>query len=425
MTATTIEFTLNGIRNLLNAVGNPQHGLRVLHVTGTNGKGSVCSYLSSILMMDRNLRIGKFNSPYLVHARDAITINNIPISEDSYSSIKTEFLKYNKGIGCSDFEIDTCIALKYFQQKKCNWCILEVGIGGLVDATNAVDGKGKVCGFTSISLDHQKYLGDDVLSIAQHKAGILTPGAAFAAVDGSNGPEVIKAIKDASELVGAELKVASVDNISGMIATDTWGAIPSNLTPLLGNYQRNNLSVALAMVDYIAKAGELDITRDQLLEGIQNTKWAARLQKVDLCYSQGKKVQVLMDGAHNANAAEQLGRFLDEEYRTAPDEPLCFLLGLSEGKDAALLFKPIVHENDTVIVTKFTETDANSWAKAASIEAVSKQLESITKNIVPVEVAWDAVELAAEKYATDKKLVICGSLYLCGEILKYHEQNSN
>lgn len=192
-----INLGLVRVVKLLSHLGNPHEKLRVLHVAGTNGKGSVCSYMGSVL--GSKFKVGQFNSPHLIHITDSITVNRQPIPTNVYSRIRSELesLNVQLSLQCTEFEILTCTAFKYFYDSRVDWCILEVGLGGRLDATNIVPGQLKYgCAITKIGLDHESFLGTTVAEIAAEKAGIVVPGVQQAVVDGTNDEAALKAVKD-------------------------------------------------------------------------------------------------------------------------------------------------------------------------------------------------------------------------------------
>ncbi|AET40497.1 bifunctional folylpolyglutamate synthase/dihydrofolate synthase Ecym_6102 [Eremothecium cymbalariae DBVPG len=418
----SIDLRLSRIRNLLRVVNNPHYGLKYLHITGTNGKGSVCSYLASVLQKQaaRPL-VGKFTSPHLAYVNESITVNDVPISDDDFRSIKQDLLTSDR-FSCSEFEILACIAFKYFQKRRVDWCVLEVGVGGQLDATNVVQGRDKICGITKISLDHEGLLGSGLTSIAAVKSGIVSEGVEFTAVDGTNDGEAVAVIRRRCDEIGSQLKLASCKP-NGLIETDSWGLVNTQNLPLNGEYQVQNLSVALSMLDYLQKCQKISINTDQLMAGIASVRWPARLHHTQLKYSKDDgALPVLMDGAHNASAAVELEKYLTKHYRTGGQGRLVFIIAVSEGKTLDTLLKPIIHKQDRVVVPSFGPVEGSPWVHPVNPVSLAEAVKQYTDSVIVKEDPAEAVKYVAQVYPQEK-VVICGSLYLCGHLIRNHDSN--
>lgn len=428
----TIDLGLSRIVKLLSHIGNPHESLRVLHVAGTNGKGSVCSYLSTLLQYQHHLtntrftnKIGRFTTPHLIHVTDSITINNRPIPKLQFDSIKTTLDKINKehSIQCSEFEILTCLALSYFKESECNWCVLEVGLGGRLDATNVVPGKNKfACGITKIGLDHESFLGNTLPQIAFEKAGIVTPGVKFTVIDGTNDPSVLDVVKRQCEKIGSRLKVTDSCVHNNNVSTESWGVVQPQELPLNGEYQIFNLRVALSILDHLQQLGEVNLSKNDLSEGLKTIVWPGRLQQLDLSYSTGKSIPVLMDGAHNGSAAIELAKYIKSQYG---DQPITYIVAVTAGKNLKPLLDPLLRPEDRVFVTKFGAVEGMPWIHANDPEALGEYIKiKYTPNVeVQSDVHLIFPTLASIEEETEQPVVICGSLYLCGELLKLHNSN--
>lgn len=433
----SIELGLSRITKLLSHLGNPHESLKVLHVAGTNGKGSVCSYISTILQnQNRNLhisqngqfiKVGKFTTPHLIHLTDSITINNNPIPQYKFNSIKKSLIEINNkySIKCSEFELLTCLAFLYFKEAHCNWCVLEVGLGGRLDATNVIPGKNKLaCGITKISLDHESFLGNTLTKIAYEKAGIITPGVKFVSVDGTNDINVLKIIEEQCNMMGCEMKIIDPYKDSNIIETDSWGEIQIEKLPLNGEYQIFNLKVAIFIIDYLQKINEIKLSKEDLLKGLYNTVWPGRLQNLDFTYEKGKSIHVLMDGAHNGSAAIELSKYIKNTYG---DNPITYIIAVTEGKNITHLFDPLLSVKDLVYVTKFGNVEGMPWIHATDPEILKQHIQSrYTSNvIIEPNIHSIFVKLAGIPEKDRQPIVICGSLYLCGELLRLHNNNNN
>lgn len=415
----SIELGLSRITKLLLHLGNPQAKLNVLHVAGTNGKGSVCSYLQSILQQQQKYKIGKFTSPHLCHITDSITVNSVPISIPDFDSIRAKLVKMNisHNLGCTEFELLTCTALQYFEQENCDWCVLEVGLGGRLDATNCIPGARKICGITKIGIDHEGFLGNTLTKIAGEKAGILTPGTKFIALDGTNSEEVIDVVRHCAKKVGAQLMLTTADISSEVIETQSWNRIGKENIPLNGEYQICNAGVALSMLDYLQIHKMISLTRESVIAGLNEVRWPGRLQNVRYETSNGDSLDMLIDGAHNGEAAIELATYLDKNLRRG-DKALTFIIAVTQGKTLEPLLSPLIHDKDRVLVTKFGSVDGMPWIKAMEPSELADHIKKYTKNVDIHSNLDEAIDNLTSCHREDTQTVLCGSLYLCGELLK-------
>lgn len=423
----SINLGLTRVLKLLEHLGNPHERLKVLHIAGTNGKGSVCSYLSSLLQGTSN-QVGKFTTPHLIQVTDSITINNTPISLDAYQKIRKNLNLINSkhGLDCTEFELLTCTAFKYFHDLKCEWCVVEVGLGGRLDATNVIPGHCKAaCGITKISIDHEAFLGSTLPQIAREKAGIITPGAKYAVVDGSNEESVIQVIRERCGDIGCQLKITDPSIGNNLIETKSWGRIVLDKLPLNGAYQICNLRVALSIFDNIQQHHNSNLTKDAVVKRLNSVRWPGRLQKLNFCYDSIHKstMPILLDGAHNGSAAIELARFLRAEYG---EQPVTFVMAVTHGKDLGPLLGTLLREQDRVLVTGYGEVEGMPWVHAMDLEELSTYIkQNFTKNVRMQEQPGTILSsLATEQVVDHTPVVVCGSLYLCGKVLRLHQDNA-
>lgn len=420
----SISLGLSRVIKLLRFMGNPHERLRVLHIAGTNGKGSVCSYLSSLLQ-DQSSLIGKFTTPHLVQITDSITINNSPIPWDAYHKIRDELDSLNKThrLDCTEFELLTCTALKYFHDVNCNWCVLEVGLGGRLDATNVIAGRLKAaCGITKISLDHEAFLGDSLPQIAGEKAGIITQGVDFAVVDGSNDQSVLDVIKEKCDETGCALQITSPDVRNPAIETKSWGRLVFNSLPLNGEYQICNVRVALGILDALQERALVSISSDEIFERLDKVSWPGRLQRLDYCYDFATKkvLPILLDGAHNGSAAIELAKFLRAEFG---DQPLTFVIAITNGKKLDPLLGPLLRSQDQVIVTAYGPVEGMPWVHAMDLEELASKIKrKYTSKVKAVSNLRDIFS-GLDEQTNHGPTIVCGSLYLCGDLLRSHWKN--
>lgn len=406
-----LDLQLHRINKLLTVLGNPHYKPEFIHVAGTNGKGSVCSYLSHILSAS-GIDNGRFNSPHLITPRDSIQINNTPVSLQLYEKCTKFIADTNEKhkIGCTEFELLTCTAFQIFAESKVPIAILEVGVGGRLDATNVLPpNKTLVVGITKVGLDHQNLLGKTLSEIAFQKVGIFKKGVP-AVIDGSNEKAVIEVAVKESEEIGCALYIANR-------AKDCW------IKPkLLGDYQYDNLAVALKMLSVIKDSR---ITKATIEKGVGDTVWPGRLQEYDLdlrClgYTEGGNLPLLLDGAHNTQAAIELDRYL-KTLRKSSD--FIFVIAITKGKNLSTLFEPIITTRDTVIFTQFSDSiEGMPWIRSYDVADLQKEVDLRGIKHADIHTIPEVKDALRQAYqisqATNKKIVVCGSLYLVADVLR-------
>jgi dihydrofolate synthase / folylpolyglutamate synthase len=367
---------LERITALLATLGNPQGRLPpVFHVAGTNGKGSTCAFLRSILEA-AGRKVHVYTSPHLVRFNERIRVAGKLITDEDLAPLLSEVLNRAEAydIGPSFFEATTAAAFLAFSRTPADACVIEVGLGGRLDATNVVTPV--VCGIAQIGIDHQTFLGETLAEIAGEKAGIAKAGAPVFCL--AQPPEAVEAIQMVAAKAGATLLLEGRD----------W-QIDATLQPsMAGTHQLRNANLAAQM------AKQAGIANEAIQTGIANTSWPARLQKLTLGPLTGTK-QIWLDGAHNPACADVLAAFLTVQG------PKHLILGILANKDAdgmmarlaphalSLTFIPVPHHDshDPAVL-------AARWGGSAATSLV------------------DALS------AIDDNILIVGSLYLAGEALR-------
>lgn len=412
----SIDLQLHRVQKLLKLLGNPHHKPKFIHVAGTNGKGSVCAYISHVLTA-AGISNGRFNSPHLVTPRDSIQYNDHPVSESIYDLSKELVKKTNDkfNIGCTDFELLTCTAFEIFSRLTIPIAILEVGVGGRLDATNVIPADRTLAvGITKIGLDHQGLLGNTIAEIAYQKVGIFKENVP-AVVDGTNTESVLDVAQKESIKLNCPLIIAKRSNND------------KNIKPgLLGDYQMDNVSVALEILKCIK---DERITDEIICEGIKNTKWPGRLQMYEfpleklpeIKKTNSSSIKMILDGAHNTQAAIELGKCLNS-MRTETGS-FIFVIAITKGKDVSELFNKIITSRDTVIFTQFDDNiEGMPWiepTKADDLcEEVRKQNIECADNIAVHRVKDALIKACEISQKTGAQIVVCGSLYLVADILR-------
>lgn len=402
-----IDLTLDRMWRLLETLGHPERALPpVIHVAGTNGKGSTVAMLRAGLEA-AGARVHVYTSPHLVRFHERIRLAGCLIGEPSLTALLDECEAANAGAPITYFEITTCAALLAFARTPADWLLLEVGLGGRLDATNVVD-RPALTVITPVSHDHQQFLGDTIARIATEKAGIIKPG--VACVVGPQMPEARAVIEARAQALGAPLVQHGTDWMAWrerdrLIVQDGRGLCDLPLPALAGPHQIDNAGMAVAALR------QLGVTDDEVLAAASaRAEWPARLQRL----RQGPLPRALpegelwLDGGHNPAAGQALAGAL----ATMPARPTHLICGMLRTKDVAGFLRPLaplVAGLQAVSIPGETATlPAEQTQAAAEAAGIVAALAS------SVEAALAAV--AARDPAA--RVLICGSLYLAGAVLR-------
>ena len=393
---------VNNIRKLMARLGDPQKKFKVIHVAGTNGKGSCCAMLSSILK-ESGYRTGLFTSPHLIDYTERIQIDRMPIPKKAFVRIGTlvrkeieQMVKEGEN-HCTFFEILTAMGFLYFAEQKADVVVLETGVGGRLDATNIVEAPELLLTLiTSISLDHTKVLGDRVELIAAEKAGILRKD--VPAVLAKNPPEVQEVVRGKALELGAPYTYAGEGPAKKQLKQ----------IPLDGEYQKENLAAVLAAVRILRdrrRRQALEIPEEAISRGLNKTVWPGRMQKEE---RYGKPI--LLDGAHNPAGAKKLAEYLKQMY---PENSVRLVFSALGKKDVSGILREL---RDCPAVGGAVFTRIHGEENEDRFLWIWEDVPEIKPyELVPEPLA--AVKKAARIPGTS--LVVCaGSLYLIGEILE-------
>ncbi len=404
-----IDLSLGRIEGLLAALGNPQDKLPpVVHVAGTNGKGSTIATLRACLEAG-GYRVHAYISPHLVRFHERVRLAGQLIGEDRLIELLEECERVNQGKPITYFEITTAAAFLAFARTPANIVLLETGLGGRLDATNVVR-RPAATAITPISFDHQAFLGDTIAAIAGEKAGILKPGAP--AIIGPQPPEAAAVFAARAGEIGAPLFRFGAE---WRCAADTGGMryegprwqfeLPS--PSLIGAHQIINSGTAIACLEQLAG---FPMSHDAIAEGLRYIDWPARLQRL----TRGPLVQILpagselwLDGGHNPGAGEVLGAAAAGWH----DRPLFLVVGMLNTKDAAGFLAPLAPHARALYAVTIPGEDNPLPAAAIAVAARSV---GIPAEESPSTAA--AVHAAAAQ-AGNARVLICGSLHLAGTVL--------
>ncbi|KAK0643023.1 Mur ligase [Cercophora newfieldiana] len=378
---------------------------KAIHVAGTNGKGSICAYLSAMLCTS-GVSCARFTSPHLVDRWDCIAVNDQPVSETVFRDAE-EAVKQRDAegrVGATEFELLTATAFEIFHRQSVEFGVIEVGLGGRLDATNILRQKA-VTVVAKIGVDHQSFLGNTIEEIALQKAGIMRRGVPCV-VDGSNQPSVLRVIEEHAKEVGAEVMYPSTSSVKEALS----GA---ELEP----HQIQNL--ACAHLAFTLARPEDKRSLAELLPLIRQLEWPGRLQKLSLQGVTGRQQDVLLDGAHNTQSAEVLAAYVQKHLRPQ-GQPVTWVLAATQGKDMDGILGLLLQPGDKVAAVRFGPVDGMPWVKATD----PSELLRVAGNhgIDPSEsydggdnvrdtLSW-AAEAAAERPAPMAKpshlIVVCG-----------------
>ena len=400
-----IKFGLSKTSNLLKAFGNPHARQQYIHIAGTNGKGSVGALLESVLIRS-GLRVGFYTSPHLVSFTERFRVNREPIAKEEASRLIREV----KGIITDEepptfFEFTTAMALLYFFRRQVDVGIIEVGMGGRLDATNIITPLVSV--ITNIGLDHREYLGNHVIAIAKEKAGIIKSGVDVAT--GVTQPSVIRLFKTLAKekrspfwRLGRHVRYRR--NPSGLLGYYGFKKRYGDLKiGLKGQFQFRNAALALLTLEILERKG-FTISDEAVRSGLADPLWPGRLEVIS------SNPTIILDGAHNPSAMRSLAGAIRRDFDF---RDLIVVLGVLGDKDISNILKKIVPLASKVIYTKA------AYERAANPQVLMEQGRRLGKSgevCVPISKAIDKARTLAD---TKDLILITGSLYTVGEAQSY------
>ncbi|WP_294704022.1 folylpolyglutamate synthase/dihydrofolate synthase family protein [uncultured Fusobacterium sp.] len=383
-----IKLGLENIRVLCNELGNPQNDYKIIHIAGTNGKGSTSTTIETILL-EAGFKVGKYTSPHILKFNERIRANGKDISDEEivkyYQLLKNIIHKTN--IKPTFFEVTTAMMFKYFSDLNLEYVVLETGMGGRFDATNIC--QAEICVITNVSLDHTEYLGDTIYKIAREKAGIIknTPKVIVA----DSNPDFLKAIsEEKAEIVNVLEKYKEAKKILNFknFLTEIYIDNEKYEFSLFGDYQFKNFLTAYEVLK------ELGIPNNIIKSGCQKVVWQCRFERFSL------QPLVILDGAHNVDGMTELCKTIKQGY--TPNE-VVFITSILKDKDVKHML-PIMRETtDNIIFTSLKENP-----RGTSGEDIFNQLEDKRGALVENDII-KAFEIA--KNLNKKVIIICGSFY--------------
>lgn len=406
-----VNLGLGRIEELMRRLGNPDRRLKIVHIGGTNGKGSTSAMVASILGK-AGFKVGLFTSPHLHSYRERFIINNRPIAEKDLAEL-INFIKPH--LECmvaenyehpTEFEVSTALALLYFSQQNTDYVVLEVGMGGAIDSTNVV--LPSVSVITNVSLDHMEYLGETVEEIARVKAGIIKVGVPIVTAAEGKALDVIErvAVERNSQIIKIGHDITWETKVNSDLTTQELTVRGLNneyslILPLLGSHQQINAATAITAVEILLRGQNIV---NAVVDGIRCVRWPGRFEII-----KGTPT-IVIDGAHNAAGARVLRESLENYF---PDGNLILVLGMLADKERAKVVRELVPLAKGVVVTKSKHPRAGDWYRLADLAG------ELTEDVSAVESIQDALKLALAKAEGSDVICVTGSLYMVAEVREF------
>ncbi|MFP3950965.1 MAG: bifunctional folylpolyglutamate synthase/dihydrofolate synthase [Candidatus Bathyarchaeia archaeon] len=407
------ERGLEPIRHLLMDLGNPQSSLRFIHVSGTNGKGSTSAMIASILRV-QGYRVGLFTSPHLERFTERIKVDDEEISQEKVARIGSRIrplvermVGYDAPLLLRFFDVVTAMSLLHFHDEGVDFAVLEVGIGGELDATNVIDADVSV--ITNVGLEHEEILGETLLEIADKKAGIIKSGRIL--VTATKDEEVYKLFKERCERVGAQIFRVDKDLSYQKLSSSMEG---QKLTirgilqtyrnikiPLLGEHQLRNATTAVGAIEALNLQGS-DISCLAIKRGLSSVNWQGRLEIVR------RSPIVVLDAAKDHKAAEALSTALKSEFSY---DKLIFVVSISQDKHIEEMINNLAEVGDFFIITTHGVRE-----RAADPSVIAEALRQNERQYQVITEVKQAISVALEFAGPDDLVCVTGSVFLVGKV---------
>lgn len=400
---------LENMKMLLYFLGNPQNNVPSIHIAGTNGKGSVGTFISEILI-NAGYNVGRYVSPAVIDIRECWQLNGKFINESDFAKC-VEIVKnaaeklYNKtSIYPTRFEIETCVAFLYFKNKKCDISIIEVGLGGRNDATNITENI-ILSVITSISIDHINILGNNLYDIAKEKAGIIKKGILCISAQQKADAEI--ALKEEANKNNSEILFLNKKDIINYKLYKNkqyfdYGDYENLCISMLGLYQIENAALAVKVCDLINKYN-FKVNKDNIRKGLLNSAWPGRFQILK------NKPTFIVDGAHNADAAKKL---MESTKSYLKNKKLIFIIGMFADKEYEKVAKITAYKAEKIIIVECNNK------RTASADTLLRVYKKYNENTFKAENIKNAVFKAIELAGNDNAILAFGSLSYLGELIK-------
>lgn len=399
---------LDAVQNLLRELGNPQDMLKFVHIAGTNGKGSVLAYTSTILC-ESGYRVGRYVSPTVVSYLERIQVDGKWIPEAAFAELVEAVQKAivrmeAKGEASPTvFEAETAMAFLYFQKSHCDLVVLETGLGGDMDATNVISNT-IVAAFTSISRDHMGFLGDTLEEIADHKSGIIKSGCKV--VTTIQHPAVLETLKRHAKAAGCKLTVtrpelAVIEKESWRGQTFSYAGIPDIYIPLAGKHQMENALVSCEIIQVLKEKG-FAISDAAILKGFAGTRWTGRFTAVH------EHPLFLVDGAHNVDAAQRLREAVEQHFK---GRRLLLIMGVFKDKEYHKIAEIMGPLADRIYTIELPDTD-----RTLDAESLKSVVAPYCSEVIATTIE-EAVFAALGEARPEDVILAFGSLSYLGQVM--------
>lgn len=407
---------LDSIRELCRRLGDPQSELKVVHIAGTNGKGSISAYIASVLKAG-GYRVGRYISPVIFSYRERIQVGdrNITVKalcqgmeriKEVCQEMVSERLRHPTA-----FEIETALSFLYFKQKQCDIVILETGMGGLMDATNIVENT-LTAVISPVSMDHMKFLGSSPAEIAVQKAGIIKPGSHV--ISAAQSKDVEKVISEKAESLNCPLIFSDMEKIKNT----RYGLEKQRFDyknrkkleiSLAGMYQLENAAVALDVIDVLSKKG-FPVSEEDVYRGLADTKWPGRFTVI------GKKPYFVVDGAHNEGGAKRLAESIDFYFT---NKRIIYIMGVLKDKEYEKIIGLTADHADHIITVTPPENP-----RALPAYELAKEISALHSKVTAVDSLEEAVEMSALLAEKEDVIIAFGSLSFLGRLMSIVEKKT-
>ncbi|MDP6630051.1 MAG: folylpolyglutamate synthase/dihydrofolate synthase family protein [Kiritimatiellia bacterium] len=415
-----IKPGIETVAALMDVLGHPEESFAAVHVAGTNGKGSVCAMVASILR-EAEYRTGLFTSPHLIRLNERFRVNGEMVDDATLTQLMSrvetaaEEVDARRDQPVTFFECSAALAFEHFRNSGVQLAVLETGMGGRLDATNVV--RPAVSVITRIAMDHSDYLGDDLAAIAGEKGGIIKPGRPV--VIGAMPAEAREVLVrlaaergaplcDAAETISVDLLDMGLDGLRVKISTPTT-IYPPMTVPLLGEHQLENIALAVAACEVLRDDVRLPVSESAVAAGLVCTEWEGRLQVLQ------RDPVLLVDGAHNPDAAHALARAL---RRLMKGQPVGLVLGMCADKQIRATLQELAVLKPKVWTVPLTHSRGMAQDELQHL-AVSAGLDAVASADLGVALT------EAQEWARRNEGCVCvaGSLFLAGEVLEWWQEN--
>lgn len=407
-----MNFGLSRVEKMLELLGNPQNKIKCIHIAGTNGKGSTTAMIASILK-EEGYTVGMYTSPYLEEFEERIQINGVNIPKERLAELVSKIQKVSEEIvtlgfdNPTQFEIITAIMFLYFSEENVDYAIIEVGLGGRLDATNVIDPVLVV--ITSISYDHMNILGETIEEIAGEKCGIIknSPVVTYPQVE-----EAMKVIEEKCKEKSVQLIKTSESSIKEVIINkndntqriklEVGSELKEYKLALIGKHQVKNAMVVLNVIEAFKTLGG-SVKEESIKAGLENVRWIGRMERLN------KNPMVVIDGAHNIDGIRTLKESVKEYFSY---NKLILILGILGDKQVKEMVNTIGSLGEDIILTEPHNE------RAESLEVMESYLKEENKNVYKIMNYREAYEKALDLANEDDLILICGSLYMVGDMRK-------